>query len=289
MGKIKASLAVTIMVINTVLVCIPLSLISGIKIVSSENARRIINQKLDRWIMDSWVGVNRKMIGTLKLTNISIDWNHDPKIDREKWYLVISNHQSWTDIIILQICLLDKIPPIKFFTKRQLIWIPFLGVALRLLGFPFVRRTKKLKNRELKSDKEITLEACERFQSHPTSILSFLEGTRYTSSKQEKQQGEYEHLLKPKIAGLSYVTAAMGEKIHKLVDVTIVYPSGTPTFWSFLQGECPEINLQVKCHDLPVELFSVHDDKKHRRLLSPWINMLWKQKDAEIDKFKNNG
>ena len=57
-----------------------------------------------------------------------------------RWYLLLSNHQSWTDIVVLQTVFRDLIPPLKFFTKMELIWLPFLGQAMWALDFPFMRR-----------------------------------------------------------------------------------------------------------------------------------------------------
>jgi 1-acyl-sn-glycerol-3-phosphate acyltransferase len=56
-------------------------------------------------------------------------------LHRDGWYLAISNHQSWPDILILQ-TILRRTPAIKFFTKRQLLFIPFFGQAMWCLGFP---------------------------------------------------------------------------------------------------------------------------------------------------------
>ncbi len=236
--------------------------------------------------MDSWVGANSKMINLLELTRFSVHWDDSSLVNRNRWYLIISNHQAWTDILILQICLLNHIPPIKFFTKRSLIWIPFLGLALWLLGFPFVRRSKNRLTKDTKSDRQITLNACQKFKNHPTSVLSFVEGTRFTEDKHGAQRSNYQHLLKPKVSGLSYVTGAMGEKIDKLLDITIVYPDGPPTFWEFLQGQCEKIDVYVRSHDLPVGLTSTPDDRHQRRVLAPWINTLWQEKDQMISDLK---
>ncbi len=54
--------------------------------------------------------------------------------------MVIANHQSWVDILILQRVLNRKIPFLKFFLKRSLSLCPFLGLAWWALDFPFMRR-----------------------------------------------------------------------------------------------------------------------------------------------------
>ena len=38
-------------------------------------------------------------------------------LSRKDWYLVVANHQSWLDIVILQRLFNKKIPVLKFFVK----------------------------------------------------------------------------------------------------------------------------------------------------------------------------
>ena len=48
-------------------------------------------------------------------------------LDRSEWYLVLANHQSWVDIAVLQRIFHRKIPFLKFFIKKELLWLPILG------------------------------------------------------------------------------------------------------------------------------------------------------------------
>ena len=54
-------------------------------------------------------------------------------------------------------------------------------------------------------DVEATRKACEKFKFSPISIMNFVEGTRYTEEKHEKQKSPYTHLLKPKAGGVAFV------------------------------------------------------------------------------------
>ena len=169
MGKVTGICAIALITVNTVVVCVPLLIICPIKLVSPERLRRFWDRKLDHWVIDGWVGTNRHIIGWLSLTKLSVSWHGDEDLSRNQWYMVISNHQSWTDILVLQTTLFDRIPPVKFFTKRQLIWVPFVGVAMWLLGFPYVRRLDRSRAtrqtaKGTKSDREVTLDACRRFR-----------------------------------------------------------------------------------------------------------------------------
>ncbi len=232
-----------------------------------------------------WTGGNRWLLKSLDLIEPDIDWKHIDDVSLDKWYLVISNHQSWTDIILLQSYLYGKIPPLKFFTKQQLIWVPGIGLAMYVLGFPYVKRVSKAQikaNPNVRNaDRDNIAEACKGFKNHPTSILNFLEGTRRTSAKQLNQSSDYKNLLRPKIGGIEYVIKDMGDNLHKLIDVTIVYPDGTPTFWQFVKGECRSVKFVVSHHEIPKEVL-VDNDIERRTSLSGWIKTIWIQKDQQI-------
>jgi 1-acyl-sn-glycerol-3-phosphate acyltransferase len=123
-------------------------------------------------------------------------------------YLVLSNHQSWVDILILQKVFNRRIPFMRFFLKQQLIWVPMLGLAWWALDFPFMQRHTKsqLQKRPELAGQDIaaTRKACEKFLGKPVSIMIFPEGTRFTPAKHAQQQSPFQHLLKPKSGGMAY-------------------------------------------------------------------------------------
>lgn len=244
----------------------------------------VLKERMDK-IIWWWTGGNRWMIKKLDLISPNINWKSEEEASNRNWYLVISNHQSWTDIILLQSYLYGHLPPLKFFTKQQLIWVPGIGLAMYVLGFPYVKRVTKAQiraNPKLRNaDRDNIKQACEGFKNHPTSILNFLEGTRRTPSKQNAQSSEFQHLLKPKIGGIEYVIKDMGDYLHKMIDVTIVYPDGTPSFWEFLTGQCKSVEFFVNHHDIPPEVL-VDDDIERRSALASWIKGIWLSKDRLI-------
>ncbi len=206
------------------------------------------------------------------------------------WYLVCANHRSWADIAVLQRVFNRRIPLLKFFLKRQLFWVPVLGQAWWALDFPFMRRHSK---EELERhpewrlrDLETTRRACERFRVTPVSILNFLEGTRFTEEKRIRQGSPYRHLLLPKAGGLGFVLSAMGGTLTELVDVTIAYPGGTPTFWDLLSRGVSRIVVRVRHFPIPADLLSGDylEDAVHRERLQAWVRDLWSRKDAELER-----
>ncbi len=285
MALLKGILSTALVTLNTVVVCIPLVILGPVRLVAPPRLRRYLDRKFDHWVIDGWVGTNRIIFRALRLTKVHLTWEGAEDLSLQRWYMVISNHQSWTDIVLLQTTLFGHIPPIKFFTKRQLLWIPFIGQAMWMLGFPYVRRMSKAQiarnPKLLKSDREATLDACVGFRDHPTTVLNFLEGTRFTPAKHARQSARFEHLLNPKVGGLSYVMSGLNDELHKLVDITISYPHGTPTFWQFMQGLCPEVNMLIQCRPIPSQA-RTSNDSEQRKFLAPWIEGLWREKDQRL-------
>ena len=252
-------------------------------------ARAKLKRRMDN-ILIWWTSSNRLMIKALGLTNAHVNWHNVAEVKPDQWYLVICNHQSWADILLLQTFLLDTIPPLKFFTKSQLIWIPFVGVAMYVLGFPYVKRVSRDQiraNPELRHvDRDNVFKACEGFNNHPTCVLNFVEGTRFTAEKHQRQNSEYNHLLRPKAGGIDYVLQGMEQQLHRVVDVTIVYPGGVPTFWDFLQGKCRDVHIDIRQLPLP-ELTGVTDPAHRKTSLAQWMRQIWLEKDQLITRTLN--
>jgi 1-acyl-sn-glycerol-3-phosphate acyltransferase len=210
------------------------------------------------------------------------------ELSYEGWYLVNSNHQSWVDIFVLQHVLNRRIPLLKFFLKQQLIYVPVIGIAWWALDFPFMRRHSKealRKHPELRQqDRETTRRACEKFALVPTSVMNFAEGTRFTKDKHRAQSSPYQRLLKPRAGALALALNAMGAKFHSLIDVTIVYPDGAPTFWRFLCGATRRVIVRVRRLPIPTEFCTgdYEQDATFRASFHRWLAQLWEEKDRQI-------
>ena len=206
------------------------------------------------------------------------------------WYLVSSNHRSMVDIVVLQRVFNHRIPFLKFFLKQRLIWVPFLGQAWWALDFPFMRRysREELEKRpELRGkDLETTRKACDKFRLAPMSIINFLEGTRFSEAKRERQKSPYRNLLLPRAGGIAFVLSALGDRLTSFVDVTIAYPDGTPGFWGVLSRRLDRIVVRVKSIPIPPELIGGDyiGDAAYRERVQAWVRELWSRKDAEIDR-----
>lgn len=229
-----------------------------------------------------WVGNNNAWIAASSRARWDVQGVDG--LDRRGWYLVSCNHQSWVDILVLQRVFHGRIPFLKFFLKAELIWVPVIGLAWWALDFPFLKRGKGRNSRE--SDLKSAREACEKFKRIPTSVISFFEGTRYTQAKHDEMGCPYRHLLKPKIGSLGVALATMGEQFQAMLDVTIVYRSGAPTFWDLLCGRVGDIAVRVRELEIPTELVEQADhmlDRGYRRRLTAWVEQQWAEKDRLID------
>jgi 1-acyl-sn-glycerol-3-phosphate acyltransferase len=204
------------------------------------------------------------------------------------WYLVNCNHQSWVDIFVLQEALNGRIPVLKFFLKAELIYVPVIGLAWWALDFPFMKRHSRQalrKNPNLRNDdRDSARKACAKFAKVPTSVMNFVEGTRFTAEKHATQASPYKHLLKPKAGAMAMALNAMGAQFHSLVDATIAYPDGIPTFWQYLCGQVPRVMLHVQQVEIPVEFCTgdYESDRTLRKSFHRWLDDIWLQKDATM-------
>ncbi|MFN4115336.1 MAG: acetyltransferase, partial [Inhella sp.] len=158
-----------------------------------------------------------------------------------------------------------------------------IGMAWWALDFPFMRRGKTRDTQ--RRDLEAARAACAKFRRVPTSVMNFVEGTRVTAQKREAERSPYRHLLKPKVGGLSVALATMGEQFEALLDLTLVYPGGTPSFWDLLCGRVPTVMLRVQRREIPAQLLGVDAAGERARLVrqARWLEQLWAEKDEWIE------
>ena len=279
-------IATLLMVVNA-LFWVPILLVfSSLKLILPFKAVRLAIDPILLSIAEAWIWGNSAWMGLTQRTQWDVQGIEG--LDPHSWYMVNSNHQSWVDILVLQHLLNRRIPLLKFFLKQQLIWVPVMGLAWWALEFPFMRRHTEdylKKHPEMRGkDQETTRKACAKYALIPTSVMNFLEGTRFTKAKHAKQQSPYQHLLKPKAGGMALALNAMGDKFQAILDVTIVYPDGAPTFTDFLLGKVRRIVVRVRSLPIPQHLMQgdYAQDPAFREAFSQWVQQLWREKDAQI-------
>lgn len=209
-------------------------------------------------------------------------------MDISRSCLLMVNHQTWIDIMVLVKLFYRRLPDFKFFVKKELLWLPIIGQAFWAVDFPIMKRhsAQELKERpELEGeDLEITRRACEKFKDMPVSVFNFVEGTRFRAEKHRTQRSPFKHLLRPKAGGTALVLGAMGEKIQNILNVTIVYPKGVKNFWDYLCGRVEEIRVHVEKIPVTSDLIGdYYSDRSYRKYFQHWLNKLWFEKDRRID------
>ncbi len=289
LGPLTAVLAISFYVLN--LIFIPIAVIlSGflhwlIPFKTCKAATRLWLQTLPV----AWMSVNAWIM------HLSTHGKWDiqgPSLDPNAWYLLISNHQSWADILALGYVFNRKIPLLKFFLKQELLWsLPIAGLACKAAGYPFMKRHTRQalrKNPDLKStDLATTHQACEKFKEHPCTIMNFVEGTRFSEEKRERQHSPYQHLLKPKSGGLAIVLSEMNPVLKGIVNVTIHYSNPEFSFLDFVCGRVSKIKVRYELLPVTPELIGNYtEDRAFRARFQVWLNTVWQNKDQLLDELK---
>jgi len=250
---------------------------------------RMLRKPLDfmlNLICTQWAAGNHLYLQLIN--NVKMDVQGAENLSNNSWYLVLSNHQSWADIIILQAVLNKRIPYFRFFLKKELAWIPVFNLVWYALDYPYMKRYSKAflqKHPQLQGkDIETTRKSCARFKHLPVSIMNFVEGTRFSPEKHRRQNSPFKHLLRPKAGGIAFVLAAMGEQLTAILDVTIYYSPRVVGFWEYFCGRVGEVRVRIS--QLPVTdgiMGDYFNDVKFKESFQDWINTLWSDKDRLLE------
>ena len=282
---------ILLVLLNTLILIGPMLVLALLRLVLPGRHLRLACSRGVMWIAETWAELNKLIFATLTPTVWDIRGGGELRSDTS--YLVISNHQSWVDIPALVQAFNRKTPYFKFFLKRELIWVPFLGLAFWALDYPFMKRYSKAflaRNPHMQGqDLLITRRACEKFRDLPVTVVNYLEGTRFTPVKHAAQGSPYQHLLKPKAGGVAFVLAALGEQLDAILDVTLVYPEGRiPGFWKLISGQLPRVIVDIRTRELDPALWQgdYQNDPLFRQFVQGWVSGLWAEKDARISELR---
>lgn len=227
-------------------------------------------------------------VGLIKIFNrLDIQVEIDQELSKQKWYLITVNHVSYLDVILMIYFCSERIPPPKFFLKKELIWLPFVGLAAWALDMPFMRRYSKAfidKNPHLRGrDIETTKNYCQRYVKHPTTVINFVEGTRFTKQKQRERKSPYSHLLRPKAGGIAFTLAAMGELFSDVLDITIAYPQSSHPMMDMLCGRMTKIVIDVNTLAINDDLIGDYfNNQSYQIRFQNWLNERWKIKNNKM-------
>jgi len=248
------------------------------------------HQRAMSWLMylpQIWIG----MVNVVMYINGRSKWKimGDQSLDPKGCYVLISNHTSWVDILILNAYFNRKIPMIKFFMKKELKWqLPLAGLACWVLEYPFMQRHTRaqvMKNPSLKGkDVGTTREACRKLREQPTTLVNFIEGTRFTPEKQARQQSPFKNLLKPHAGGLAIVVEELNTHLTGIIDATLCFPDGKMTFWKFVSGDFSTLILDYRVIKVTPDLVGdYYENREFRAYFQSWLNGVWYEKDNLIE------
>lgn len=277
--------------VNTIFWFIPLIVLAFLKLLIPVQPVRNVLTRMIMAIGEIWVNINAFLFSLVN--NTTWDVRGDDGLSRDKWYFVIANHQTWLDIVALQTIFSGRIPFLKFFIKQQLIWFPFLGVAWWAMDMPFMKRYSKsylAKHPQKKGkDLEATRRSCGKFRHTPTTVINFVEGTRFTEDKKLRRASLFRNLLPPRAGGVALALNSMGDMFDSILDITLVYPRSPPNFWDMMCGDFEHVIIDIQKR--PVEAWILagdyQADREYRRRFHQWLTVNWEEKDRRIDEIKS--
>ncbi|MDG3086743.1 acyltransferase [Vibrio hannami] len=286
LGYLILFITSSLVIINSAVCSLIICFIALFKVFFSAQATAIANKVM--WL---WATINGLI---LKIFN-RVEWDVKgiESLKKDGWYLMISNHLSWTDIVVLCCVFKDVIPMPKFFLKQQLLYVPFIGMACWALDMPFMRRYSReylIRNPEKRgADLETTRRSCAKFKNTPTTVVNYVEGTRYTQDKLARSKSVYKHLLQPKSGGIAYTLAAMGDQFENIVDVTLAYPQNRENpFKALLMGKMKKIVVHVNTYPVDEKVLGDYfNDKPYKREFQLWLGDIWKEKDIRLEQIYN--
>lgn len=176
-------------------------------------------------------------------------------------FVLVSNHYSWLDILVLYATVFSKKTPFVFVMKKSLWYLPIIGQAAWAVGHPMIFRGAGKKNGQ------ILKSSAEKARQYGYGIVLFPEGTRYT--KTQDKDSQYQCLLNPKFMGFDYITKALGSEVY-IADVTIAYEKKNPSMWSFLRKKTGRIKVKLSTHLVQ------HEASRE------WLKAAWVKKDQDL-------
>jgi len=237
------------------------------------------------WIGEQWNTCNYLIANTIYGINLNIHGLDNPEISLDKSYLIICNHQAFTDIFVLGSVLNHRVPFIRYFLKQELIWFPLFGLCWWGFDFPFVKRytREQLRQNPELADKDLqrVLNICEKYKSFPTALLIFTEGHRRTKERTPKtEKSPYKYLLRPRGAGLAVARNVLQDELAGVIDITIVYPEDRSALDNLLSGNIRKIKVFIDF--IPISEVPLEDNPNPKAIpkkMQRWLKKRWEIKD----------
>ncbi len=270
--------------INTIVFSIPIFVIALLRPLLPFAAGQAVCEAGNNVIYHIWTDINTLI---MRLTNrMQFEIHGLEQVQIKRSCIIVSNHLSWTDIVMIGRIFGHRIPITKFFMKHSLIYIPIIGLVCYGLGMPFLRRYSKkelLKNPKLKGkDIASTKKACRRLVHAPSSLVNFAEGTRFTQAKHDAVNSPYRHLMPPKAASLAIALGQIGKQVDCMINLTLAYPENEhKPFIAMLKGRLTKVYAHIEVIERKdLRCGDYLNDKQFKHEFTLWLRDLWEKKDA---------
>ncbi|KAB8356425.1 hypothetical protein FH972_024008 [Carpinus fangiana] len=209
--------------------------------------------------------------------------------------IVVANHVGWTDFYMIQELAIRSgmLGRCRWFAKRQLKWVPFLGWGLWAMGMPLVSRNWITDQREIENVFGKIVE-----KRWPIWLISYSEGTRYTRAKYQqavewcKSNGKPvpQHTLYPRTRGFIATVNKLRESQHvkAVYDISIAYATDgkfmvAPSMWQTMSQPSLSGRHQFYVH---VERYPIDDLPQSDDALAQWLEARWMEKSTRLEELK---
>ena len=220
-----------------------------------------------------------------KLTRTEMVIHESSAIPDEENAIVVANHQGAVDIAALfpLACSKKMLGDIKWFVKEMFRYVPGMGHGMMFVGTIFLKRNW--------TKDRARIERTFRHTAHagvPFWVTMFAEGTRLKGYKQEKSdqmaaryhRPPFQHVLFPATKGFIAATQHLRSRLDAVYDVTIHFPDGIPTLWSYACGLVRRIDIYVSRH--PIATLPASDAE-----LAAWLVQRYAEKEQLLGNLKS--
>ncbi|GAB7347920.1 hypothetical protein MBLNU459_g5436t2 [Dothideomycetes sp. NU459] len=209
--------------------------------------------------------------------------------------IVVANHVEWADFYLIQelASRAGMLSRCRWFAKKQLRWVPFLGWGLWAMGMPLVSRKWTEDKREMDR-----LFQGVKDGSWPMWLISYSEATRYTPEKhaqavqwcQANGKPVPQHTLYPRTKGFVSTVQHLRESSHvkAVYDITIAYADdrifmSPPSFFETIYHSNLKSRYRLHAHVRRFELESLPESSND---LAQWLEERWMEKGVKLGVLK---
>lgn len=187
------------------------------------------------------------------------------EIPEKENVIMESNHQNIADIPVMMELGWQKkrLGDYKFFVKDVIKYVPGPGWGMLFLNCIFVKRNWQ-------ADKKNIEDTFESLKSNRLNywLISFLEGTRITPEKYERNLRFMnrrglpitKNVMAPRTKGFLATIEALRDNTDAVYNLTIYYPAGIPNMWQLIGGEVDQVVIHVSrtnMNQLPTDITAI--------------------------------